>query len=67
VRAPPKTENTITDRETPFAELERIDRRGYAVDDEEYTSGLRSVGKAVTDPAGDVVGAQSVSGAPPNV
>lgn len=59
---PPKTENTITDRETLFAELERIDRQGYAVDDEEYTAGLRSVGKAVTDPAGDVLGALSVSG-----
>jgi DNA-binding IclR family transcriptional regulator len=59
---PPKTENTITDREALFEELERIDRRGYAIDDEEYTHGLRSVGEAVTDPAGDVLGALSVSG-----
>lgn len=59
---PGKTENTITDREALLDELERVRERGYAVDDEEFTRGLRSVGAAVTYPDGRVLGALSVSG-----
>lgn len=58
----PRTDQTITSRDELFEELDRIDDRGYAVDDEYYTEGLRSVGNAVTGPDGDVVGALSVSG-----
>lgn len=59
---PARTDQTITSREELFAELERINERGYAVDDEYYTAGLRSVGKTVRGPGGDVLGALSVSG-----
>jgi len=59
---PVHTEQTITSRNALFAELDRIRNRGYAVDDEYYTEGLRSVGKAVTAPDGEVLGALSVSG-----
>ena len=57
-----KTDRTITDREALFEELSAIRADGYAVDDEEYTDGLRSVGKAVRAPDGSVLGALSVSG-----
>lgn len=59
---PARTEQTITSRDTLFEELDTIDDRGYAIDDEYYTEGLRSVGKAVTAPDGTVLGALSVSG-----
>ena len=59
---PARTEQTITSRDALFEELDRIDDRGYAIDDEYYTEGLRSVGKAVTSPDGAVLGALSVSG-----
>jgi len=59
---PARTEHTITERAELFAELDRIRERGYAVDDQGYTKGMRSVGKAVFAPDGSVVGALSVSG-----
>jgi len=59
---PGRTEYTITDREALFEELARIRDRGYAVDDQGYTEGMRSVGKAVHTPDGTVLGALSVSG-----
>lgn len=59
---PANTDNTITDRRTFFDELERVDDRGYAIDDEEFTEGLRSVGMAVDRPDGPPIGAMSVSG-----
>lgn len=58
---PAETDETITDRETLFEELEAVERDGVAFNDEESIDGLRSVGAAVTDD-GDVVGAISVSG-----
>ncbi|MEF8781390.1 MAG: IclR family transcriptional regulator, partial [Haloferacaceae archaeon] len=57
-----RTENTITDRDELFAELERTRERGFAIGDEEYTEGLRSVGTAVRDESGGTIGAMSVSG-----
>lgn len=59
---PANTDNTITDRRTLFEELDRVDDRGYAIDDEEFTEGLRSVGMAVDRPDGPPIGAMSVSG-----
>lgn len=56
------TANTITDEAALFAELDRIRERGFAIGDEEYTEGLRSVGMAVHSPDGDPIGAMSVSG-----
>lgn len=57
-----KTENTITERRDLFEELEQVEDRGYAVDDEEFTNGLRSVGMVVDQPDGTHIGAMSVSG-----
>ncbi|WP_336037910.1 IclR family transcriptional regulator [Halobacterium yunchengense] len=59
---PALTENTITDREELADELAEIREAGIAFDDEERLEGLRSVGAAVTDPDGDVLGAVSVAG-----
>lgn len=53
---PTKTENTITDRATLFAELETTRDRGYAIDDEENVSGLRCI-------AAPVMGNDSIQGA----
>lgn len=59
---PATTEQTITDEETLFAELAAVRERGYAFNDEELLDGYRSIGAAVTDPEGDVVGAFTVGG-----
>ncbi len=57
-----KTDNTITERQDLFEELELIKDQGYAIDDEEFTNGLRSVGMVVTQPDGTHIGSMSVSG-----
>lgn len=57
-----RTENTITDRETLRAELERIRERGYAFDEEERIEGIRCVAAPITIGDDDVLGALSVSG-----
>ena len=57
---PEATENTITDREELFEELETIRERGYATDDEERTEGLTCIGAPVRL-GGDVLGAISIS------
>ncbi|NYI03195.1 IclR family transcriptional regulator [Allostreptomyces psammosilenae] len=56
-RLEPLTEHTITDREQLIAELADIRRRGYAVDREENTLGLRCFGVAVRyrTPARDAI------------
>jgi len=59
---PSRTEHTITDRATLFEALERIREDGYAVNDQGYTEGMRSIGKAVCGPDGTVAGALSVAG-----
>ncbi|RLM90401.1 IclR family transcriptional regulator [Halobellus sp. Atlit-38R] len=59
---PRRTEHTITDRATLFEALERIREDGYAVNDQGYTEGMRSLGKAVCGPDGTVAGALSVAG-----
>ncbi|WP_423999057.1 IclR family transcriptional regulator [Haloarcula salina] len=55
------TENTITDPETLFEELEAIRERGYAFDREEKIEGLRCVAAPVTT-KDEIVGAISISG-----
>lgn len=59
---PRRTPNTITDRDELERELADIRERGYSLNDEEGTVGLRSVGAPVSGPHGEVVGALSVSG-----
>lgn len=59
---PAVTENTITDPELLSAELQDVRERGYAINKEESTQGLRAVGVPVLNPDGEVLGALSVSG-----
>lgn len=57
------TENTITDEETLFAELEQIrDRGGVGFNNEETTIGLKAAGAPILDAENRVLGAISVSG-----
>jgi len=58
----PFTPKTLTDRETLAADLAETARRGYAIDDEERTLGMRCVAAPVFDPAGEAVAGVSVSG-----
>jgi DNA-binding IclR family transcriptional regulator len=59
---PAKTENTITDREEFFEELERVREREYATNLEETTLGVRAIGVATTTRDGRVLGSFNVSG-----
>ncbi|WP_411965857.1 IclR family transcriptional regulator [Haloferax sp. YSMS24] len=59
---PPSTENTITDVDTLYEELEAVRERGYAFNMEESTTGLRAVGVPVIGSNGEVLGSLSVSG-----
>lgn len=55
------TENTITDRESLLDELDLIRDQGYATNDQELTSGLRSVAASIVGPQNKVRGAISIS------
>jgi DNA-binding IclR family transcriptional regulator len=59
---PQKTENTITDPETLFEELERIRERGYAYNDGEEIKGFRAIGAPIKDPDDHILGSLSISG-----
>lgn len=59
---PTATEHTITDRTGLLEELEEVRQRGYAVNDEESTTGLRAVGAPVRTEDGTVFGACSIAG-----
>lgn len=58
---PKATENTITDREELFDELERVRERGYALNREESTEGLVAISVPLT-PNDTVLGACGVAG-----
>ena len=58
---PRMTRNTITDLPRMNAELEKIRRQGYAVDDREIMEGLRCVAAPIYDRNGEVKYAISVS------
>jgi DNA-binding IclR family transcriptional regulator len=58
----PITDNTITDPEVLFDELDTIRERGYSFNRQENLKGLHAVGVAVTSQADDVIGALSISG-----
>jgi DNA-binding IclR family transcriptional regulator len=55
------TEHTITDPEQLMTELERVRKRGYGTDQEEFAIGLRCVAMPVLDGDGRTVAAMSVS------
>ncbi|MFA1611067.1 IclR family transcriptional regulator [Halobellus rubicundus] len=57
-----KTANTVTSPETLREQLETVRERGYAFNREEQIQGVNAVGAPVTDDAGEVIGAFSVSG-----
>lgn len=59
---PALTANTVTQREELFAELEEIDNRGVAFDDEERLDGLRSVAAPIMDDDDTVLGSISIAG-----
>lgn len=59
---PRETENTITDREELFAELERIEDQGYAINRGENIPNLWAIGVAAQDRDGSVIGAFSTLG-----
>ena len=59
---PALTENTITDREALFDELDRVESAGIAFDDQERLNGLRSVATTITNEDGTVLGAVSIAG-----
>jgi DNA-binding IclR family transcriptional regulator len=56
------TSETITDADDLYAELKRIQERGYAFNREENLNGLHAVGAPILGPNEDVIGALSVSG-----
>lgn len=59
---PAETDQTITDREELYDELDRIRSEHVAFNDEESVTGLRAVGVPVMTPQNTVLGAFSVSG-----
>ena len=56
------TDKTISTREELLDALERVRRRGYAIDDEEMEIGTRCVGAPIFDADRRVIAALSVSG-----
>jgi IclR family KDG regulon transcriptional repressor len=56
------TRRTITRRDDLERELEKIRRRGYAVDNEEYYEGIRCVAVPVLGQADTVLGGLSIAG-----
>lgn len=56
------TENTITDEDDLYSELEGIRDRGYSINDEESIPGLRAIGAAIEGKEGEIVGGLSISG-----
>jgi len=56
------TDNTITDLDQLMSELTTIKRKGFAVDDEERTVGMRCIAAAIFDAYGEPVAGLSISG-----
>jgi IclR family KDG regulon transcriptional repressor len=55
------TQKTLTTRAALYAELERIQQQGFALDDEEHEEGIHCIGAPVFDHTGAVVAAISAS------
>jgi DNA-binding IclR family transcriptional regulator len=58
---PAMTNQTITDRDELFEEIDRIRERQYSIDREERLKGLRCIGAPITDSDGQSIAAISVS------
>jgi len=58
---PQVTENTITDRQELFDELDTVREQGFAIDNEERVDGVWCIGAPIKS-EGNVLGAVSVSG-----
>jgi DNA-binding IclR family transcriptional regulator len=56
------TDNTISDADVLFDDLEAIRDRGYATNNQENVKGLRAIGVPIRERDGGVIGAISVSG-----
>ncbi|UCF89503.1 MAG: IclR family transcriptional regulator [bacterium] len=56
------TSKTITDRRKLRSEIKKVAESGYAVDDEEWTEGLKCVAAPILDYYGKIQGTLSVSG-----
>ena len=56
------TLGTLSDRDALMADLESIRARGYSIDDEERTEGMRCIAAAIFDVHGEAVAGISVSG-----
>lgn len=61
-RLHPYTPRTITDIHKLRRHLERVRTQGFAMDDEEFETGLRCIGAPVRDHSGKVVAALSIAG-----
>jgi IclR family KDG regulon transcriptional repressor len=59
---PGLTEHTHTTPETLLAELTAVRRRGYAIDNEERSYGIKCIAAPIRDASGRVIAAISVSG-----
>ena len=57
-----RTPHTLIDPAVLRAELSKVHARGYAIDDEEYEIGVRSIAAPVTDDSGNSVAAVGVTG-----
>lgn len=58
----PHTENTITNKELLFLELEKIRENGYAVDREEWEKGLKGIAFPIFNARRELAGALCVAG-----
>lgn len=56
------TENTITDRQELYDELETIRQQGFAIDNGERVEGTRCLAAPILDSSGEAIAAVSVSG-----
>ena len=56
------TDNTITSLKAFLAELVKIRERGWSLDDEEHTLGMRCIAAAIYDEYGEPIAGVSVSG-----
>jgi IclR family transcriptional regulator, acetate operon repressor len=61
------TENTRTEPEQLFEELEKTRQRGYSIDNQEHERGIFCIGAAIRDGHGKPIGACSISGLDPAI